>query len=88
MTYSSKMNKKRSAYDKAWHWLKSLPVDTWVKFSDIPQDISYAVIDTLDSGYRANYRVSFNETFDMFVMTKKCQIDNLTVNLKRLWNKS
>lgn len=68
--FSSSMNNCSSKYRKGFEYLKRLEKNKWYEFSEIPEDISYEVIDILDSGYNSLSRIIFDENCYCFMLAK------------------
>jgi len=68
----SKMNKLASgSYLEARELLEKLPLDAWIRFDNLPQRISFEVVDLLDGGYKPHINVVFNEMYDSFLLTRR-----------------
>ena len=73
-TVKSKMNGENTIkvhdYPSAMKYLESLQFNVWHKFEDIPYHIRYASIDILDSGFKGNCKVIFDEEYKNFSIRK------------------
>ena len=85
MIFQSKMNMDHCKYDMARKFIESLKFDQWVYFKDLPEAISYEIIDLIDS-HKAAYKTVICETRDKFIVTR-CIPEIATLHLKRYHKK-
>jgi hypothetical protein len=64
-------------------YLNNIPRDIWIRFDSIPNGISCFVINMLDSGYKPDIKVVFDELHKRFLLTKEENHLGLALTLKR-----
>lgn len=57
-------------YPEAFRYLRKLKLRKSYLFSEIPENISYAVIDILDKGFTVFHEVFFDQNFQTFKIEK------------------
>jgi len=77
----SKMNSDYCKYGMARKFIESLPLDQWVYIKDLPEHISFEIIDLIDS-HKAAYKTVFCETFEKFIVTR-CIPEIAILNLNK-----
>ena len=71
--------------EMARNYINELPYDQWVYICDLPESISFEIIDLIDT-HKAEYKTVFCETFEKFLVTR-CIPEIATLNLDRYYVK-
>ena len=84
MIFQSKMNVDFNKYNEARKFILDVPKNAWVYIKDIPEAISYPVIDFIDNGILHGKTLTLDETFEKFIVTIG-RPENIMINLKRIY---
>lgn len=68
---SENLDRYKHNYKEAREFMRLLPFDSWIRIHQLPELLKFPIIDMIDGGYYPEYQTAFDDTGELFLITRK-----------------